>query len=84
LLRHGTLNKRGDGEGRDASHSVAPEELKVSGIQVSHRRAISHGQLKLGTLGVGAGLQYRDNRVTGRSDTDPQAFLQWTWDFSGL
>ena len=83
-LRYGTLNKRGDGLGDDLLHTVAPEETRVFGAQLTHRRDISIGNLKLGTVSAGVGVQYADNRVTGGSDTDPQVFLQWTWDYSGL
>ncbi len=84
LLRHGTLNRRGDGEGLDGFHSVTPQELRITGAQFSHRRAIGRESLRLGTLSAGVGVRYADNRRTGDSGTDAQAFLQWTWDFSGL
>ena len=84
LLRYGTLNNRGDGTGRDALHSAAPEETKIFGARLSHRRALEHEGLKLGTLSAGFGVQYADNQVSGASETDAQVFLQWTWDYSGL
>ena len=83
-VRYGTLNKRGDGSGDDLLHTVAPEETRIFGAQLTHRRDISAGSLRLGTVSAGLGLQYADNRVTGGSDTDPQVFLQWTWDYSRL
>jgi hypothetical protein len=84
LLRYGTINENGDGLGRSARHTVSPEELDFFGAQLSHRRPLQYESLKLGTLSVGLGVQYADNQVTGDSDTDVQAFLQWTFDYSGL
>lgn len=84
LVRYGTINEEGDGTGRKALHTISPEELKFVGAQLSHRRPVQYETLKLGTLSVGLGVQYADNQVTGDSDTDVQAFLQWTWDYSGL
>jgi hypothetical protein len=84
LLRFAEINNRGDGLGRDVRHSASPEELKLFGAQLSHRRPIRHEHLNLGTLSLGLGVQYAENRVTGESDTDLQAFLQWAWDFSGM
>jgi hypothetical protein len=83
LLRFAEINNKGDGTGRDAIHSVSPEALKLFGAQLSHRRPMRHENLNLGTLGLGLGVQYAENRVTGESDTDLQAFLQWSWDLSG-
>jgi hypothetical protein len=83
LLRFAEINNQGDGTGRNTIHSVSPEALKLFGAQLSHRRPIRHEQLNLGILSLGLGLQYAENRVTGESDTDAQAFLQWTWDLSG-
>ncbi|MBX3705072.1 MAG: capsule assembly Wzi family protein [Pseudomonadales bacterium] len=84
LVRVGDINQRGAGAGRDALHTVSPDELRIAGAQLSHRRAIGRDGLELGTLSVGVGVQYSDNRISGASDTDAQAFLQWTWDYSGL
>ena len=84
LLRFGEINQNGAGSGRDALHSVSPDELRIAGAQFSHKRPLSYGELDLGALSLGLGVQYSDNQVTGRSDTDAQAFLQWTWDYSGL
>lgn len=84
LLRFGDINQKGDGTGRNALHSVSPEELSIVGAQVSHKRSLGRGSLDLGTLSIGVGVQYSDNEITGASDTDAQAFLQWTWDYSGL
>ena len=83
LLRFAEINNQGDGLGRDLLHSVSPEELKVFGAQLSHRRPVSIESLKLGMLSAGLGIQYADNRITGESETDVQAFVQWTWDYSG-
>jgi len=83
LLRFAEINNGGDGTGSDTIHSVSPEELKLFGAQLSHRRSMRHGNLNLGTLGLGLGVQYSENRITGESNTDVQAFLQWTWDLSG-
>jgi hypothetical protein len=65
-------------------HTISPEELEIFGAQLSHRRPIQYGSLKLGTLSIGLGVQYADNQVTGDSETDVQAFLQWAWDYAGL
>jgi hypothetical protein len=63
---------------------VSPEELKTFGLQLSHRRPLRHQELDLGYLSLGLGAQYADNQVSGESETDLQAFLQWTWDLSGI
>jgi hypothetical protein len=84
LVRFGDVNQRGTGAGEDLRHTVAPQELQIVGAQLSHKRAIGRGALNLGALAVGVGVQYSDNQVTGASDTDAQAFLTWTWDYSGL
>jgi hypothetical protein len=63
---------------------VSPEELKLLGAQLSHRRPLHYGSLNLGTVSFGVGVQYTDNRITGDSETDAQAFVQWAWDYSGL
>lgn len=84
LVRAGTLNELGDGAGRNAIHSVAPEETRIFSAQLSHRRELQYNGLKLGTISAGFGLQSADNEITGESATDAQVFLQWTWDYSGL
>jgi hypothetical protein len=45
---------------------------------------LQYGSLNLGTISFGVGVQYTDNRITGDSETDAQAFVQWAWDYSGL
>jgi hypothetical protein len=84
LLRFAEINNQGDGTGRDLNHSVSPDELKLFGAQLSHRRPLHYGSLNLGTVSFGVGVQYTDNRITGDSETDAQAFVQWAWDYSGL
>jgi hypothetical protein len=84
VVRFAEINNGGDGSGRDLNHSVSPEETKLFSGQVSHRRELSHDGLKLGTVSVGLGAQRAENRITGVSETDVTAFLQWTWDYSGL
>jgi len=84
LLRYGTINERGNGQGRSVLHTVSPDELDFLGLQLSHRRPLRHESLDLGTISVGLGVQYADNRVTDESETDVQAFVQWAWDYSGL
>jgi hypothetical protein len=84
LLRFAEINNQGGGLGKDLRHSVSPEELQVFSAQLSHRRTISYRDLDLGAIGVGFGVQYSDNQITGESETDVQAFIQWAWDYSGL
>jgi hypothetical protein len=85
LLRFAEINNRGRGiEERDLRHSVSPEALNIYSAQLSHRRGIRYRGLDLGAVSLGVGVQYSDNRVTSESETDLQAFLQWTWDYSGL
>jgi hypothetical protein len=84
LLRFAEINRQGDGTGVHARHTVSPEELRFYGAQLSHRRAFGYDGLDLGTISLGLGLQFSDNRVTGESDTDLHAFLQWAWDYSRL
>jgi hypothetical protein len=84
LVRFGTINEKGAAKGRDARHTVSPDELEIVGAQFTHKRAIGRGDLDLGAVSVGVGVQYSDNQVTGVSDTDAQAFVTWTWDYSGL
>jgi hypothetical protein len=83
LLRFAEINNQGDGLGLHQRHSVSPEELQFFGAQLSHRRALRHRDFNLGTLGIGVGVQYSENRITGESDTDFQAFVQMAWDLSG-
>ena len=83
VLRFAEINNEGAGTGRDLNHSVSPVELKMFSAQVSHSRELSAGSLKLGKLSVGLGAQRTESRMTGASDTDVHAFLQWTWDYSG-
>jgi hypothetical protein len=84
LLRFAEINNQGDGSELDLRHTVSPEELKLFGAQLSHRRAVRYGSMNLGTVSLGVGVLYSDNRITGDSETDAQAFLQWAWDYSGL
>jgi hypothetical protein len=85
LLRFAEINNRGRGvDERDQRHTVSPEALKIYSAQLSHRRGFRYRDLDLGVVSLGVGVQYADNRVTGDSETDAQAFLQWTWDYSGL
>jgi hypothetical protein len=84
LVRFGEIHDRGTGEGVDLRHSVSPVELRLSAARLTHRRPIRRAALDLGTLSVGLGVQYAENRLTGESDTDVQAFVQWAWDYSGL
>ena len=84
VLRFAEINNGGTGVGLDLNHSVSPEEAKLYTAQLSHRRPVDHGGLKLGTVSLGIGLQRAENRITGASETDVNAFLQWTWDYSGL
>jgi hypothetical protein len=84
LLRVGDINQRGRGTGTDLRHSVSPDELGIVGAQLSHARPLRRNNIDLGKLSVGLGVLYADNQATGRADTDVQAFVQWTWDYSGL
>ena len=84
VARFAEINNGGDGTGRDVLHSVSPEETKLFAAQLSHRRELNYGGLKLGTVSLGAGVQRAENSITGVSETDLNAFLQWTWDYSGL
>jgi hypothetical protein len=84
VLRLGEINNEADGTGRKALHSVSPHELQVLGAQFSHRRGVRHKGVDLGIVSLGLGVQYMDDQVTGESDTDLQAFVQWAWDYSGL
>lgn len=84
VIRFAEINNGGDGSDRDLIHSVSPDELKVFSGQLSHRRSLRHNGLNLGTISAGIGVQYAENRITGESETDGQAFLQWAWDYSGL
>lgn len=84
LLRFAEINNQGNGTGIDLRHSVSPVELKLFAGQLSHRRPIEHQGLKLGTVSIGIGLQYAEDRITGQSETDLRGFLQWAWDFTGL
>jgi hypothetical protein len=85
LLRYGTINEEGDRyRPQGALTRSRRRNWKIFGAQLSHRRPIQYGSLKLGTLSIGLGVQYADNQVTGDSETDVQAFLQWAWDYAGL
>jgi hypothetical protein len=84
LVRWSDLNKKGDGLGPDAVHSVAPEEEKTWGMQLSHRRPISYGEWDLGYVSLGVGYQHSENEITGGNEDDFHGFLQWTWDPQGV
>ena len=83
-LRFAEINNQGTGTGQDLRHTVSPDELKVFSAQLSHRQQLQAGGLKLGTISVGLGAQRTENRISGSTDNDVQAFLQWTWDYSRL
>jgi hypothetical protein len=84
VIRFAEINNGGDGTGRNVIHSVSPDELKMLSGQLSHRRVVRHDGLSFGTIGFGIGVQYAENRITGESETDAQAFVNWAWDYSGL
>jgi hypothetical protein len=84
LVRWSNLNRKGDGTGPDAVHSVAPEEEKTWGMQLSHRRPVSYGEWNLGFVSLGVGYQHTENEVTGGNEDDFHGFLQWTWDPQGV
>lgn len=83
-LRFAEINNQGAGTGLDLCHTVSPDELKVFSAQLSHRQQLQAGGLKLGTISLGLGAQRTENRISGSTDNDVQAFLQWTWDYSRL
>lgn len=84
LLRYGTINDKGNGSDRDMLHSISPVELEIIGAQLTHRRPIRTASLNLGMLGLGLGVLYAEDQLTGTSETDVHASVQWTWDYSGL
>ncbi len=84
VLRFAEINNQGNRSERDLRHTVSPDELKVYSGHLSHRQQIEAGGLKLGTISLGLGAQRTENRITGSTDTDVHAFVQWTWDYSGL
>jgi hypothetical protein len=63
---------------------VAPEETDILGGRLSYRLPLQYQGVRLGTLALGLGAQRAENTVRGEDETDLQAFLQWTWDYSGL
>jgi opacity protein-like surface antigen len=84
LVRWDNLNRKGDAMGADAVHSVATEEQKTWGLQLSHRRGLSFGEWDLGYVSLGVGYQHSENEVSGGNEDDFHGFLQWTWDPQGV
>ncbi|MEJ2516376.1 MAG: capsule assembly Wzi family protein, partial [Gammaproteobacteria bacterium] len=78
------INREGDGIGRDLRHTVTSEEVKSLFLNVSHRREVVLDRLNLGYITLGLGVSRQDNQVRDETDTEFQAFAQWTWDFSGI
>lgn len=81
LVRWATLNRKGNGRGDDARHSVAPEETEVLEMNLTYSVSLATPSLRLGRVTAGAGLRSVDNAITGESSTDLVGLLQWSWDF---
>jgi phospholipase/lecithinase/hemolysin len=51
---------------------------------LSHRRGVRHKGSTWASSASASACSTSTNQVTGESDTDLQAFVQWAWDYSGL
>jgi hypothetical protein len=69
----GDLNKIG---APDVRNTVATVRTTYRELEVSHRR-----NLPIGQLFTGLGYDYRKNTVSGQTDDDVRAFLEWRYGY---
>ena len=73
MVRRSRLNRGG---APDAANSLTPTPKEIENIEISHRRDLFDGQIT-----AGFGVDRSRDELTGASDTDVRAFLQWTRSF---
>ncbi len=69
VARSGELNR---GDVADVNHTLTATSQDVFSIDVTYKR-----WFRFGRLAVGAGLESIDDKVSGSSDEDVRAFVQW-------
>lgn len=69
VARFGVLNRGGP---PDAGNSLTATKQEVMSIDFSHGR-----EFRFGIIEIGAGLERIEDSVSGHSDTDKRAFVQW-------
>ena len=72
-IAYGNLNRL---ENPDSRNTVAQVKTRYREIELMHRRSIIVGEIHLGL-----GYEYRKNTVTGVSDDEVHAFLEWQGTF---
>lgn len=72
-IAYGNLNRL---ENPDSRNTVAQVKTRYREIELMHRRSIIVGEIHLGL-----GYEYRKNTVTGISDDEVHAFLEWQGTF---
>ena len=72
-IAYGNLNRI---ENPDSRNTVAQVKTRYREIELMHRRSIIVGEIHLGL-----GYEYRKNTVTGISDDEVHAFLEWQGTF---
>ena len=72
-LGYGKLNRHGP---EDIRNTVARVQTEYREIELSHSRSIAFGELS-----AGLGYDDRKNTVTGDSDGDVSAFLEWRYTY---
>jgi hypothetical protein len=69
LLRYGELNRGGT---PDPAHSLTPTKQNLASLDISHSRTFRYGVVE-----IGAGVERIDDAVSGRTDQNVRAFIQW-------
>ena len=72
-LGYGKLNRHGP---EDIRNTVARVQTEYREIELSHGRSFAFGELS-----AGLGYDDRKNTVTGDSDGDVSAFLEWRYTY---
>ena len=69
LARFGELNRGG---APDARNTLTPTPQDIASLDLSHSRVFRYG-----VIDIGAGVERIDDTVSGQSDNDVRAFIQW-------
>jgi hypothetical protein len=69
LARYGALNRGG---APDARNSLTPTRQDIASLDLTYRRYFTYGQVE-----IGLGLERTDDEISGVSNNNGRAFLQW-------
>jgi hypothetical protein len=69
LARFGELNRGG---APDARNTLTPTPQDIASLDLSHSRVF-----RFGVIDIGAGYERIDDTVSGQTDNDVRAFIQW-------